>query len=314
MQISSLKSKIYTFIGLLSTPKRMVLPLSQNGFLKWIPDELFLKIAYWGEMDTKLNLKHPKTFSEKIQWLKLNDRKNRYISMVDKYLVKDIVADVIGKEYIIPTLCSWKSVKEIDFDSLPGSFVLKCNHDSGGVVICRDKSMFDTKAAITKLESHFRKNSYLSSREWPYKGIKKRIIAEELLQDPENVDLIDYKFYCFGGEPKYCQVIKDRSTAETIDFYDLDWNLMPFTGLGLGNGPDRGSYTSKPENYNRMIEIAKILAQGTYFVRIDMYNISGKIYFGEFTLYPRSGFGKFFPEEWNLHLGNMIDLGEKIEK
>ncbi len=308
MSINTIARKINTYFHLFSTPRKMILPLSRNGLLKWIPDELFLKIVYWGELDRKLDLESPNWFSEKIQWLKLHDRNPEYVNMVDKLLVKDIVADRIGREYIIPTYGSWDSAESIDFDSLPNAFVIKCNHDSGGIAICRDKASFDRKAAVSKLADHLKRDAYYFGREWPYKGVKKKIIAEKLLIDPEKEDLVDYKIFCFGGEPKYCQVIKNRNSDETIDFYDLEWNRMPFTGLGLGLGPKKGGITAIPINYAKMIEIAKELAKGTIFVRIDLYNIAGRIFFGEFTLYPKSGFGKFFPEEWNLRLGDMINL------
>lgn len=306
MSVHKITPKLRTFIGLLSRPKKMILPLSQNGLLSWIPDRAFLKLAFWAELDTKLNLDKPATFSEKIQWLKLYDRNPIYTTMVDKALVKDVIKAKIGEEYVIPTYGVWDSVEAVPFDSLPDSFVLKCNHDSGGIVICRNKASFDKNAATMKLDNHLKRDAYYFGREWPYKDIQRKIIAEELLVDPDNVDLVDYKFYCFMGEPKYCQVIRNRNSDETIDFFDMEWNHMPFTGLGLRS--KRGGFSSKPINLRKMIEISKELAKGTIFVRIDLYNIAGRIYFGEFTLYPKSGFGKFIPDEWNLRLGDMIKL------
>ena len=308
MEISALVSKIRTCISLLSNPKKLILPMSQNGMLKWIPDKLFLKLVFWAELGRKLNLKTPKWFSEKLQWLKLYDRQEIYTTMVDKYLVKDVVASSIGREYIIPTIGVWDRAEDIDFEKLPDRFVLKCNHDSGGVVICQNKLEFNQIEAVQKLNMHLRRDSYYSSREWPYKGVKRKIIAEKLLFDPENDDLIDYKFYCFGGEPRYCQVIKDRRVRETIDFYDTNWILQPFTGLGLGLGFPHGSYTEKPKNYETMLLIARKLSAGTKFVRIDLYNINGHVYFGEFTLYPKSGLGIFLPDEWNKKIGDMLHL------
>lgn len=306
MEISAIKSKIHTFLNLLSEPEKMVLPLARNGLLRWVPDKIFLKIAYRSELHQRLDLLNPISFSEKIQWLKLYDRKPIYVHMVDKYLVKDIVAQKIGKEYVIPTYGLWNNANDINFDQLPNSFVLKCNHDSGGVVICRDKKNLNQHETIIKLNACMQRNAYYSTREWPYKNVKRKIIAEELLVDPDYEDLVDYKFYCFHGEPIYCQVIKNRNKDGTIDFYDMEWNIMPFTGLGLK--AKKGTGIQKPINFEKMMEIAKQLSKDTFFVRIDLYNISGKIYFGEFTLYPTSGFGRFIPNEWNTIIGEMINL------
>lgn len=306
MQVSALKSKILTMSTLIKNPKRMIYPFSQNGLLKWIPDEAFLKLLYWAELDRKLDLDNPILFSEKLQWLKLHDRNPVYTALVDKVLVKDIIADKIGAEFVIPTLGVWNKAEQIDFDSLPNSFVLKCNHDSGGVVICKDKEMFDKSAAIDKLTTHMKRNAYSSSREWPYKHISKKIMAEELLCDPEHSELIDYKFYCFNGVPAFCQVIQNRSKDETIDFYNMDWEHQPFTGLGIHS--KQGSPIAKPLDFEKMVDIAQRLADGIRFVRIDLYNISGRIYFGEFTLYPKSGLGRFSPDEWNDLMGKMIKL------
>lgn len=297
-----------TFLTLISNPKKLILPLSQNGFFKWLPDTTALKLLYWAEMNNHLDLNNPKTFSEKLQWLKIHDRQPRYNLMVDKYKVKDYVGKQIGLEYIIPTYKIWDRPESIDFESLPESFVIKCNHDSGGLVICRDKKSLNKKDTINKLKESFSKDLYMQSREWAYKNIEHKILAEKLIIDPNNKDLIDYKFYCFNGKPMYCQVIKDRNTDQTLDFYDRDWKLMDFTGLATGPEPKRGTYTEKPIHYEKMLDIAEILARNTYFVRIDLYNVQGRIYFGEFTLYPKSGLGKFYPDEWNIKIGDMIHI------
>ena len=304
----TVKHKARTFFSLANHPGKLVLPASQNGLLNWIPDKTALKLLYRAEMGESLDLDHPVTFSEKIQWIKLFDRKSRYTMMVDKYLAKEIVASEIGEEYVIPTYAVWDDAKSVDLDALPNEFVIKCNHDSHGLVICRDKSAIDQKAVIRKMNAGLRKNAYHQSREWAYKDVKRKILAEKLIVDPKNRDLIDYKFFCFNGVPLYCQVIKNRSTGETIDFYDMDWNPMPFTGLGLGKGPERGTFTEKPEHYGKMRQIAEKLAQGTFFVRIDLYNVEGRILFGEFTLYPKSGLARFYPDEWNRKLGDLIRL------
>ncbi len=308
MSIYKIKQKSKTAVSLLRHPKRLILPLSQNGMLRWLPDKPAIKLLYWAEMDDHLCIDQPKVFSEKIQWIKLYDRKQRYTSMVDKVKVKEIVASAIGRDFVIPTYAIWDNAKSIDFNALPNEFVMKCNHDSHRVIICKDKSKLDKEAVVRKMSFALRKDAYTPSREWAYKNVDRKVFAEKLIVDPMNDDLIDYKFFCFNGEPIYCQIIKDRSTNETIDFYDMEWNLMDFTGLGTGDGPKRGNYTPKPENYDKMIEIARNLATGTIFVRIDLYNVLGRIYFGEFTLYPKSGLGWFYPYEWNLALGDLINI------
>lgn len=275
-------------------------------------DKLYLKILFRLKMGYKLNLRNPKTFSEKLQWLKLYDRKPEYTTMVDKYAVKKYVANIIGEEYIIPTIGIWNNPDDIDWDSLPEKFVLKTTHGGGssGVVICKDKSTFNKEKAIDKLSSSFKSNIYIRYREWPYKNVPKRIIAEKFMEissAKKNDDLPDYKFYCFGGNPVYCQVIRDRRTKETIDFYDMEWNHMPFVGLNsaVQNGTNP---VEKPICLENMIEVCKKLSKNTPFSRIDLYVIDNKVYFGEITFYPASGLGELKPNEWNYKLGNMIEL------
>lgn len=276
------------------------------------PDKLYLEILFWSQMGYKLNLNNPITFTEKIQWLKLYDRKPEYTTMVDKYAVKDYVAKIIGEEYIIPTLGVWDKPEEIDWDSLPNQFVLKTTHGGGGfgVVICKDKAKFDKDDAIAKLNQSLRSDIYRELREWPYKNVPKRIIAEKFMapeKSPAPKDLPDYKFFCFSGEPKYCQVIRDRHTKETIDFYDLNWQHQEFVGL---NPVARNGLTpvARPENLEEMVLICRKLAKDHPFVRVDLYVIDDKKYFGELTLYPASGMGIFTPEEWNSRLGDLLTL------
>lgn len=277
--------------------------------LRLIPDTLYLSVLYKKNVGHWPNLHVPKTFTEKIQWLKMHNRKPEYSIMVDKYLVKDYVAKIIGDKYIIPTLATWKTVDEIDLSVLPDQFVLKWNHDSGSVVICKDKTTFNLDEAKKKLTGGQRQNGFWYGREWPYKSVKPVLIAEKFMQETgsNSNDLSDYKFYCFNGEPVYCQVIRDRSTAETIDFYDMEWNLMPFVGLnpvahnGLNPVP-------RPEHLEEMIAVCRKLADKAPFTRVDLYVINGKEYFGEITLYPASGFGVFNPIEWDEKLGNLINL------
>ena len=273
-------------------------------------DRQYLKYWFKNKMGYYPDLDNPKTFNEKLQWLKLYYRKPILTTLVDKYAVKKYVADKIGEEYIIPTLGVWNSFDEIDFNSLPNQFVLKCTHDSGGLVICKDKSKLDIQAAKAKIERSLATDFYKLGREWPYKNVPRRIIAEKYMEDitkPDSADLIDYKFYCFNGDPVYCQVIRDRSTIETIDFYDMDWNHMPFVGLNpvASNGI---TPVARPANFEDMKRVCKELAKNKPFTRIDMYEINQKEFFGEITLFPGCGFGTFTPEEWNYKLGELIDL------
>lgn len=278
----------------------------------WIPDVPYLKVLFYIHMGKKLDLKNPKTFSEKLQWLKLYDRKSEYVKMVDKYAAKEYVAGIIGDEYIIPTLGVWDRPEYIDWDSLPDKFVLKCTHDSGDLVICKDKSKLDKKAAIKKLNHGLKQNYFKVWREWPYKNVLKRIIAEMFIDPPpEHDDLPDYKFFCFNGEPKYCQVISGRNKEMRIDFFDHDWNHQQF------HEPKDFSFAevepTKPYNYERMWEMARELAKDKAFSRIDFYDIGSQVYFGEITFYPTGGLGGFAPEDFDKIIGEMIKLpGEKV--
>lgn len=286
----------------------------------WLPDTTYLKLLYRFKMGHRLNLRNPKTFTEKLQWLKLYNRKPEYTKMVDKYAVKDYVSGVIGPEYIIPTIGVWNKPEEIDWDSLPNQFVLKTTHGggSGGVVICKDKETFNKEEAIRKLITSMKSDIYKSFREWPYKNVPKRIIAEKYIASESKTvskDLPDYKFFCFDGEPKYCQVIRDRHTMETIDFYDMDWNHQDFIGLnpveldGILSVPCNGLLpVPRPECFEKMKELCRKLAKGIPFLRVDLYDINGSVFFGELTFYPAAGIGTFTPEEWTIKLGDMLTL------
>ena len=282
--------------------------LRKIGFWNFMNDKDYIQFSYRILAGKKLDLDDPKTFSDKIQWLKLNDRNPRYIKMVDKYTVKKYIAEVIGAEYVIKNLGVWDRFEDIDFDSLPDKFVLKCTHDSGGLAICRGKDSFDLDTARKKIKKSLKHNYYFRGREWPYKKVRPRIIAEELLEDSESNDIRDYKFYCFNGTPRFCQVISNRNTNETIDFFDMNWRHQEFTGLSLPNKPYSPSPIPIPIQFEKMKQFAEILSQNIPFLRVDFYEVNGKLFFGELTFYPASGFGVFYPQKWNLKLGEMIKL------
>lgn len=280
--------------------------------LSFIPNGFMLRVQYYIKQGRMLDLKNPKLFTEKIQWLKLHDRDERFHAMVDKVRAKEYVANIIGEQYIVPTYGVWDNVDQIDFESLPEQFVLKTNTGGGNlnVVICKSKTYLDMNIVRHKLAiSGGRYTSRSSGREWPYEGIRKCVLAEAYLQNKDDAELTDYKFYCFNGEPMYCQVIGNRSTGETIDFYDREWERQEFIGLN----PDTvhaAKPAAKPENLSEMLNVARKLSAGRPFLRVDLYNVNGKVYFSELTFYPASGYGFFNPPEWDRKLGDMIILPE----
>ena len=277
---------------------------------KVFSDKFFLEGVYYLTFNKRLNLKNPQTFNEKLQWLKLYNRRPEYTTMVDKYAAKEYVAGIIGEEHIIPTLGVWDSFDEIDFDALPDQFVLKTTHDSGSVVVCRDKSRLDKDKAREILTKSLDNDFYLQGREWPYKNVPRRIIAEKYLQEAGG--LTDYKFTCFDGEVDNVMGCYERSSGVTkFYFFDKDWNLLRLNRRGK-QAPE-GFTMPKPKNVERMFEIASILSKGHPYVRVDMYNIDGHIYFGELTFFPDCGYDtNLLPETDNLFGGkiklNKVDL------
>ncbi len=273
-----------------------------------LSDKLYLKLLYRLEMGRKLDLDNPQTLNEKLQWLKIYNRKPEYTTMVDKYAVKKYVADIIGEQYIIPTLSIWNKVEDIDFDALPQRFVLKTTHGggSGGVVICKDKSTFDRKTAVAKLAKAMKGDIYKTFKEWPYKNVPKRIIAEQYMED-ENGELNDYKFYSFNGKVNLVLLCCDRGSGNTkFFFFDRNWQLKRYNKMGK-NAPEDFTLP-KPRNIEKMFEIAEQLGKDTVFSRIDLYNVKGEIYFGEITFYPASGFDKGRLPETDLLMGNMLKI------
>lgn len=275
--------------------------------LRYLPDDIYIQLYYFSHFKHFANLKNPKTYNEKLNWLKLNDRKELYTKLVDKYEVKKYVANLIGEEYIIPTLGVWEKFDDIDFDVLPDKFVLKCTHDSEGLVIVRDKKNFDKKAAKEKIENALKLNFYYIGREWPYKNIKPQIIAEKYMEDKIDGELRDYKFFCFSGKAKVMFVASDRNKDNTkFDFYDMDFNHLCIKQ----HYPNAGN-VRKPITFNKMIELSEILASGLPHVRVDFYEVDGKCYFGEMTFYHFSGFMPFKPNKWDEILGDWLKLPDK---
>lgn len=282
--------------------------------LKLLPDKLFLQLFFIKNMKKRIKFKSPKTFNEKIQWMKVYDRKPLYNKLADKYEVREFVANVLGEEYLIPIYGVYNDFAQIDFDALPSQFVIKCTHDSGSVVVCRDKAKFNVAEAKEKIDKGMKRNAYDYAREWQYKDIEPRIIVEKFLEQDNGESIIDYKYFCFNGEPKFFYVsqgLENHATAQ-ISFYNLDGKKMPFR---------RSDYKpfeedKRPKRGEEMIEIARKSAKAipSPFVRVDLYEINGKIYFSEFTLHPCSGVMPFYPKEWDLKVGDMLELTKNTKK
>lgn len=297
-------------IKYITSPRKLLIRLGKNSFLKNMSDEKYIKLIFRDKMGYDIDLENPKTFNEKLQWLKLYNRNPLYTTLADKYEVRKYVAKIAGEEYLIPLYGVWDSFDEIDFDALPDTFVLKCNHDSGGLSICKGKKNFDFNSAEKKIKKSLASNYFWSGREWPYKNIKPRIIAEKYMVDKPGDFLFDYKFYCMNGKAKFLYVSKgfENHATTILSFYDLDdMKRLPF---GRNDIASFDVDPEKPENFNEMIELANRFAQeiNSPFLRVDLYSINGKIYFSEFTFSPCSGMMPFEPQGWDLKIGDMLEL------
>ena len=286
---------------------KIVEAIKYSKLLGLIDDRSYLKIVYRVKMGKKLNLKNPQTFNEKLQWLKLNDRKNIYTTMVDKYEAKKYVKNIIGEQYIISTIGVYDKFDDIDFDKLPKQFVMKCTHDSGGLVICKDKAKLNIEEAKKKINKCLKRNFYYLGREWPYKNVKPRIIIEKYMEDESGYQLKDYKIFCFDGVPKLIMVDSDRFADHSRNVYDEKWKKIDMNI----NFPSCDTEFEKPKCLKEMLEISKKLSEGTCFLRTDFYVINNKIYFGELTLFPGSGFQVITPISWQKKLGDLIVINEK---
>lgn len=309
----SIKNKLYKLWKFLTKEDYRFLVLTGRGKMAHLSPKVFLNKMYQIQMGYELNINPPVLYTEKLQWLKLYDHRPEYTRMVDKYEVKQYVADRIGEEYVIPLLGVWERVEDIDFSSLPERFVLKTTHDSGGIVICKDKSQFDISSAKKKLRYFWKRDYYAQNREWPYKNVPHRIIAEEYMEDSRQGELRDYKFFTFGGEPKVLYIAQGRGRGEptVADFFDMDFNHLSFTiDHDMASVPPE-----KPINFELMKTLAAKLSKGTPQLRVDFYEVDGRVYFGEMTFFHCSGMASFHPEEWNRIFGDWVTLPpEQVEE
>ena len=298
--------KLYRF---LTDSDYRFLIFAGRGLLGQMPAEKFLKRLYRIRMGREPDLETPETYTEKLQWLKLYDHRPEYTVMVDKFEVKQYVAEKIGPEYVIPLLGVWERAEDIDFDALPQRFVLKTTHDSGSYVVCKDKSKLDIPAARARMAKFLKRKYYDCNREWPYKNVKPRIIAEQYMEDSRSGELRDYKFFTFGGVPKVLYIAQGRGRGEptVADFFDMEFNHLPFTiDHDMAQVPPE-----KPENFALMQELAAKLSEGTPQLRVDFYEVDGKVYFGEMTFFHCSGTEAFHPESWDRKFGDWVVLPPK---
>lgn len=295
-------------IKVFKNPYIIVPYLGGKNLLKWLPDQIYLKASYRARLYKRMNFEKPESFNEKLQWLKLFDRNPLYTKLADKYEVRDYIGEKIGRQYLIPLIGVYDTFDDIDFEQLPDKFVLKCTHDSGGVVICNNKNEFNLLEAKMKITKSLRRNYYYLSREWPYKNIRPRIICEKYMVDEIGTELKDYKFMCFNGKAKCLFVGLNRNspTGLNVDFYDMDWNPMPFKR----HYPKSGTIIPKPKTFDKMVEFAEKLSKNIPFVRVDFYEVNGQLYFGELTFYPGSGYEEFTPEFYDYKLGGWLKLPE----
>lgn len=290
----------------LRNPLLLFWRLGLDGHFKFLPDELYLRICFRIKMGYSLNLESPRTFNEKIQWLKLHDRRPEYTRLVDKLEVRNYIQSRVGEEHLIPLLGVWDHADAIDFSALPDQFVLKCTHDSASAVICPDKSKLDEKAVRKNLARHLHRNYFWAGREWPYKNVTPRIMAEQYVSNADGTPLIDYKFFCFNGQPQTIEMHLDRSSALRINTYDPDWRFLPFSTVNYPNDPSR--IAPRPDKLDEMLSFVKRIVPQCPFIRADIYVVGDRIYFGELTLYRSGGLEAFVPEQFDQILGDWIAL------
>jgi hypothetical protein len=305
-------SKLKTMIKLLSNPNEFAIALFNNivrtGIFNKLNNETFLRLRYYVVFHKRLNLKNPRAFTEKLQWLKLYFLKTEFTNMVDKCSAKEIVKEKVGEDYVIPTIGFWERFEDIDFAHLPNKFVLKTTHGGGGsgIIICRDKKYFDKNKAKRILEKSMKTDIYKVLREWPYKNVRKGIIAEALVEQSDGQGLLDYKFFCFNGKVKFFKVDFGRFTSHRANYYTREKKLLPWIESNFPPDPQINHHF--PENFDGMIAIAEKLSDNLPFLRVDLYNVNGKILFGEMTFYPASGMEEFKPNGVDVEIGDMLTL------
>lgn len=281
--------------------------LGRRNLLNWMSDKLYVKLLYRFHEGRSLNLENPKLLNEKLQWLKLYDHNPLYTELVDKYKVKKVISKIIGEEYIIPTLGVWDKAEDIDFHKLPNSFVLKTNHDSHSLFLCKDKSLCDIDRVIKKLNKALKRNGFWYGREWPYKNVNPKIIAEPYIENDDGTSLIDYKFYCYGGKPIYFMCSYGEAEHNVIN-HKFDMSLKSIDHLFKEKPAIEASDIHIPENIGQMIEIVKKLCKDFQHIRVDLYNVDGKIYFGEMTFYSSAGFMNIYSKQFSDYLASLIDI------
>lgn len=295
---------------------KAIIQVSRYPWMKkvmgWLPDKMYIFAKWYGRrMPYHLNLRNPQTFNEKLQWIKLYDHNPLYTIMVDKYRVKQFVSERIGERYVIPILGVWNKVDDIEWNNLPNQFVIKVNHDCGGMVICKDKSKLDVAKASARLKKALNNNYYYESREWPYKNVKPLVFAEKYMED-EFGELRDYKFFCFDGEVKALMVGSQRFKTDEVkqDYFDSDYNHLPFTK----GHPNAEKIPQKPKGFEEMKRLAANLSKGIPEVRVDFYDVRGHVYFGEYTFFHDGGMVQFYPIEWDYKFGKWIKLPSQSPK
>ena len=295
----------------LTNPVIIFTKLKNSHISRLIPDKPYLKLMYRAVNGEKLNLDNPKTFTEKLNWLKLYNRNDMYTELVDKYLVRNYVSKKIGDEYLLPLLGVWDSVDDIDFEMLPEQFVVKCNHNSGtGFYLCKDKSLMNKNHVVNGLRKGLRENFYYRYREWPYKNVKRKIIAEPFMYNTNGEPLVDYKVFCFNGVPKVLQVNSNRFSEESVctDFYDTEWNYLHIQEGGNGLYPCAGDIFEKPNFLLELLKISSILSYGIPHLRVDFNCWNNRLYFSELTFFHNAAMNPFYPSEWNDMFGSWIDI------